>query len=323
MTISDVAKIAGVDPSTVSRVLNSPSPNHQYAPATVRKIRVAADRLGYRPSRTAQALRTGKTFNLGLLVADIGNPFWGELAARIERLARAENYRLLVCNTDESPTHQADLLADLSQHGVDGLIVAPCGAEGLHELVATPTPVVTIDREVTGLRLPHIGLDDLAAGRLLGAHLRARGYGHVGIILPSAEHDPSLRTRAVGLAEAVAVMWESAPEPTELRDRLRCSPQPDTLVGLNNTATLAALEAITELALPVPGAIGLTGIDDFVAARFSRPAITVVAQPLAEIAGEALRILLDQIADPEKKPPLRRLVPPALLERDSLRPATT
>ncbi len=327
-TAKDVARQAGVDPSTVSRVLNRPSSRHRYDEVTIQRIRAAARRLGYVPSRTAQALRTGKTLLLALLVSDISNPFFAELAAGIERRVRARGYRLLVCNTDESAAVQAGHLQELLSRGVDGVIVSPSGSEGLRPVMEAGVPLVSIDRRLPGLHVPHVGLDDVRAGQMLGEHLREVGYRQLGVVAPATKHDSSIRLRLQGLRQGLGqggrVAWVAdilhlAPlreAAAAVRDKLQTS-RPEAVVGLNLLSSLATLEAVGQLRLDVPGQIGLAGIDDFAAAPFLQSPLTVVAQPIDAIAEETVAILLGPPKQGGNGP--IHFLEPVLMKRASLR----
>ena len=329
-TASDVARAAGVDPSTVSRVLNEAFDRHRYAPATVQRVRRAARELGYRPSLAARALRTGKTMLLGLVVADIANPFFAELAARVERRAREHKYRLIVCNTDENPRWQEEHMADLVAHPVDGLIVSPTGGRGVRHARSARVPVVTIDRQLPRLSVPHVGLDNRMAGRVLGGYLRRRGRRRVAVVTPPIGDQPVRPDRLEGLRQGLGrggeITWvqESAVlalEPAakaQLRRRLkRAAGLPDAIVGLSAVSTLGAMAVLAEHGLAYPDRIALAGIDDFPAAAVVRPAITVVAQPIDQIAAAALETLIRHIASPDgavQSTTLRA----SLIERDSV-----
>ena len=329
-TARDVARLAGVDPSTVSRVLNRAFDQHSYSIETVARVRQAARQLRYRPSLAARGLRTGKTMLLGLVVSDIASPFFSELAARIERRARDHKYRLIVCNTDENPRWQEEHLAELVAHPVDGLIVSPTGAHGVREVLHAGVPLVTIDRQLSRPAVPHVGLDNLLAGRLLGEHLRCRGRRRVAVVTPPTQGQPVRPDRLEGLRQGLRpdgeIVWVQetsvlALHPgakAQLRRRLqRAEAAPDAIVGLTAVATLSAMAVLAERGLAFPEQIALAGIDDFPAAAVVRPAITVVAQPIDQIAAAALDALIRQIESPGQ-PVQSTILEPALIKRDSV-----
>lgn len=331
----DVAQLAQVDPSTVSRVLGRNNSSHRYDPKTVERVREAARHLGYRPSGMARALRTGKTMLVGMVVADIANPFFAELAGRIERHIRAAGYRLLLCSAQEQGELQNEQFAELIHHPVAGLIVSPVAQDGLREATELGLPLITIDRPTTLKGVSHVGLDDVLAGRMLGEHLRDLGYDSVGVVMPETAGDPGIEQRLQGLQHGLGtgqIEWTvSAPQATFTFDDSheatvsqvcqRFSAQPtQAVVGLNLDANLIAVESLFRMDAEIPQRVGLAGIDDFPAAPFLRPPMTVVAQPLEEIAARAVAMLMEQInATTSTAPTRRQLLSPTLIKRGSLR----
>lgn len=329
VTMKDVAAAVEMDPSTVSRVLYGTSKRHKYDPKTVTRIREAAKRLGYRPSNTARALRSGKTALIGLVVADIASPFFAELAGRIEGHLGSAGYRLVISNTGECADRQEESIEEMIQHPMDGAIVAPSGHAGLIKAKNSGLAIVTVDRPSGLDDIAHVGLDDRQAGQMIGERLRQRGYHRIGVILPDSPDDPGIAQRLQGLQDGLGkqgqVMW-SVPGPrtsfapdasNELCDRMQ-QQMPQALVGLNLTCNLTALAAISRLNLLVPQTIGLIGLDDFPTAAFWRPPITIVAQPIEQIAQQAVELLIEQINSSGQAAARNCLLPPVLMERGSL-----
>jgi LacI family transcriptional regulator len=191
-------------------------------------------------------------------------------------------------------------------------------------------PLVTIDRPLPGDAVPHAGLDDTAAGRMLGEHLRALHYRRVAAATPLARRDPCFRARLRGLRRGlgrggrvdpvVAIAGKLAAQRVEgaVRDQLASARNlPEAVVGLNNVCTIGTVQALREMGLLVPEQIGIAGIDDFTAASLLRPAVTVVAQPVDGIAAAAVSLLLGLArgAAPQRR---TVLLSPALIPRGSL-----
>lgn len=328
-TASDVARKAGVDRSTVSRILNRAFGQHRYAPETIEAVETAARQLNYRPSTTARALRTGRTMLVGLIVGDIANSFFGQLTAAIELGLRQHGYRLMIGSTSEDAATQKRHLDEMLHRGIDGLIVSPAGGVGLKRAVSSGTPVVLVDRPLSAAKLPFVGLDNHEAGRQLGEHLRTLGYRSVGIVLPRTQDDPTLRWRVqgleAGLGEGGRLAWR---HPTALRpgeaDRRalaerfeRGRKRPDTVIGLTNDCTVTAMEVLRDVGWRVPDDIGLAGIDDFRAAELLDPPLTVVSQPIEDIAAHAIEYLLAAMSGQPKSEDF--LLSPRLVQRRSLR----
>ena len=333
VTAKDVASLAGVDPSAVSRVLNESLENHSYSTETIDRIRRAAAELGYMPSMAAKMLRTGKSMLLGILVSDIANPFFAELAANIERSAWEHGYRVVICSTGENPDRQEKHIVELIARGIDGLVISPIAGSDLPDL----PPAVAIDRpaEGAGGKIPAVHLDNEKAGLMLGQHLAERGYREIGVSMLAGDTDPTLDQRykglLKGLGEAGRVVW-TVEVPTGNRMKvqaeemtanlLKTTELPDAVVGLTNWCTLGSAEAMAKLDIEWGDKIGLAGIDDFLGADLMKPSITVIAQPVEDIAATATDILLELISEDEeqaeRKPLQSKLLEPILIKRNSL-----
>ena len=327
-TAADVARLAGVDRSTVSRILNRAFERHQYAPKTIEAVQDAARQLNYRPSASAIALRTGRSHLVGMIVGDIANSFFGELAKHVESALRRSGYRLVICDTNEDVELQGQHLADLLHRGVDGLIVMPAGETGLGDVAARSVPIVLLDRPAEHPVGAFVGLDNVKAGHMLGEHLRDCGYEHVGIVAPDAPTDASIAMRREGLLGALGperVAWQHThTNETDLDAQLahsRNNPTTlDAMVGLTNTTTLAAYAACQRAEVRMPDEMGIAGIDDFPTAALLTPSLTVVAQPLAEIGRVASERLLAMMQGTDASAGDTRLLEPILIQRQSTMP---
>ena len=334
VTIRDVANLAKVDYSTVSRVLNRSFDNHKYAKATIKRIEEATEALGYQPSVPARSIRTGKTMLLGLVVADIGNPFFSEIASHLDSCIKKYGYRMVISNTNENPERQGKNIEDLLAHRVDGLIVAPCGDDGLKKAISAGVPVVTIDRSLPESRMPFVGLNNIAAGRLLADKLMSYGYRKIGVVTTEGTSDLTLLERLDGLnsrlnEEGYSLAWTVKIPPTaSTRDEGRTAVAaklrdvhelPDAIVGISNVCTISILEALQDFDFSLSESLGLSGIDDFTGAHIVRPTVSVVNQPLQQITSEAFTLLLNLINNPEETPQDSVIqVDPEWIERNSL-----
>lgn len=328
-TANDVARLAGVDRSTVSRILGRAFDQHRYNQETIRAVENAANLLSYRPSMRGRSLRTGRSMTVGLIVGDISNCFFGNLAAEIEPLLRSHQYRLMIGSTSEDPKLQASQLEDMMHYDVDGIIISPACADGIKETMLRRTPFVLLDRPLSRHRLPYVGIDNHNAGRMLGEHLRGLGYRRVGVVMPTVEGDPTIAWRLqglkVGLNGASHIIWSetiSARVDKSSRQVIaKCISSTkggiQAVVGLTNDCTITAMEAARELGLSAPGQIGLAGIDDFRAAELLDPPMTVIAQPIEAIAREAVNYLMSALSGQPKTSDC--LLCPELRARRSLR----
>jgi len=180
-SIKDVAAEAGVSVATVSRVLN----DHPSVSADARtRVLAAVEALGYRPNAVARSLRTDQTHTLGLVISDVMNPYFTELARSVEEEARALGYSVIIGNADERPDLQDHHVRNLLDRRIDGLLVSPTdgGSPLMLDAVRAGTPMVFVDRWMPGVAVPVVRSDGRAAVRDLVAHLHGLGHRRLAII---------------------------------------------------------------------------------------------------------------------------------------------
>jgi len=302
--ISDVAKHAGVSVATVSRVLSG-----QTGVSSTARERVLASvkSLDYHPDLAARRLRSRRTDTLGLVVADIRNPYFTEVSRAIEDVAYARGLRILLCNSDEDPDKERFYLDMLRDENVAGVILSPTLALLEHFRPADYAfPIVLIDRCTPATQADAVVLDNQDAAHRLMQHLIERGCRRI-TLFHGASSATALQ-RLEGCREALrtvgleAVTHAISPTPaaarTALLDSLRTDPMPDAVVASNGLILLGLAEALRESALDCPDSLALAGFDDMPWTRIMTPAITVVAQPTAEIGRTAIEQLLARINAP-------------------------
>lgn len=181
VTITDVAKAANVSISTVSRVLNG---NYPVSEELRTRVLKAVKELNFQPNALARSLKQQKTFLVGVVVADISNPFFMEIAKGIESAMHSEGYNLIFCSTDENPEKEVTLLRLLSERRVDAIILASCGNDPAHinQLVERGFPVVLIDRRVENCAAEVVAEDNFASSFKLVRHLIEKGHRKIGIV---------------------------------------------------------------------------------------------------------------------------------------------
>ncbi|GJG87519.1 LacI family transcriptional regulator [Gemmatimonadetes bacterium T265] len=311
--LKDVALRAGVSVSTVSRVLTgSPLVNAE----TRERVQRAMDALEYRPSRVARRLRgdRGEASLIGLIVSDIRNPFFAEIARGVERVAQAHGHMVFVGNSDEDEAVERRYLEMMRAERVDGIILPASSdnASNVVELARGGLPVVCVDR-----RLPRATLDTVVADNFDGAydavsHLLQIGHRRIGFVGGRAQLSTTHERRAGylrALADAGIAVDDGLVRAGDSRQaggrqgarELLELPQPPTalLVG-NNLMTLGALEAIYALGLRIPDDVAVVGYDDMPWAVAFNPPLTAVRQPGQELGRRAAELLLARIADPSR-----------------------
>jgi LacI family transcriptional regulator len=310
VTVADIAREAGVSMMTVSRVINHAG---GVSTATRQHVQKIVDRLNYRPSGIARSLATRHTGTIGLVVPDVSNPFFAEVARGAEHLAYAEGYSIFLCNTEEDPARELAVVESLEEKRVDGVVLfsrlAPqplCGV--LKHLSAA---VLINRRQVKKAGLPPVGivrLDDIAGGQIVTRHLLDRGHRAIGFLAgPPTSY--SGRGRAKGyqyvMAETVSTFpdWKRHCAPTveggltAARELMRSHPTLTAIFCYNDLVAVGALQACAELGRRVPEDMAIAGYDDIPLAALVTPPLTTCRTPRYELGAQAVRLLLNRIRD--------------------------
>lgn len=324
-SIKDVAAEAGVSVATVSRVLN----DHPSVSADARtRVLAAVATLGYRPNAVARSLRTDQTHTLGLVISDVMNPYFTELARSVEEAARALGYSVIIGNADERPELQDHHVRTLLDRRIDGLLVSPTdgGSPLMLEAARAGTPMVFVDRWIPGVDVPVVRADGRAAIRDLVAHLCGLGHRRVAIIAgPAATTTGSERVQA--FREALAEYGVPLPDAyigqgdfqaesgRRVTEGFLDLPEPPEVVfATDNLMALGALDAVRARGLRVPCDMALAAFDDIPWFVHTDPPVTAIAQPTRELGRAAVRALVDRI---EGRPPQSVTLPARLVVRRS------
>jgi LacI family transcriptional regulator len=320
-TIKDLAARVGVSVATVSNALND-KPN---VGAAVRdRVLRAVKELGYRPHRAAQAMRKGRTRAIGLVLPDLTNPFFPQLAQAVESTAR--NLGLLVCLIDsqggaEGERHGWTLL---SQHGVDGVIWCPVGPHEPPAVREMERPVVLIDRPKAGFAAVHSNY--VMGGELLANYALQQGHTRVGL-LSGPSNLESARQRRNGFVRAfprrIDIAWEvrvgfDGILTREARDTLLRRQRATLIVAGNDLIAINAIHFLAEHKVSVPYDVSVTGFDDISWAKIVSPRLTTISQPLTAIGTRAVELLQERMSG-AAIPSRATVFDVALVERDSVK----
>ncbi|QYC39663.1 HTH-type transcriptional regulator GalS [Nonomuraea coxensis DSM 45129] len=291
-TIKDVARACGVHVSTVSRTFSAP---HLVNPATRNRVLAAADDLGYRPNRAARALTTGRTFNLGLIVADIANPFFPPLIKAAQAQARGRDYHVFVADTDEDPRVEEELIRTFTKQ-VDGvLLCSPRLSNKMIERLAEDVPFVVVNRRIKGM--PAVLMNVAQGARLALDHLA--GLGHRRIALVSGPIGSWTSNEMQGVAAetpGLDLVFFGPNQPTEggglavAADVAACGAT--AVLAYNDLVALGLVEGLAAMDIGVPDQISVIGFDDILPGRLNRPKLTTVAMPAVAAGRMAVDLLL-------------------------------
>ncbi|AWT14905.1 MULTISPECIES: LacI family DNA-binding transcriptional regulator [Stenotrophomonas] len=311
ISINDVARVAGVSKSTVSRVLGG----GPVSEAVRGRVEAAIRQTGYHPNLQARRLRARHTGIIGLIVADIRNPFFTALIRAVEEVAYREGLRVTLCNTDEDPEREALYLQLMHEERISGLIFAPTRTTvGRLERLTLDYPTVLVDRAAPGGSIDSVVLDNPAAMAGLVEHLVARGYRRIGGLFGSTSTTAAERRdgylaamRTHGLQPDYREVEPTAEAAIATVDQWLAGPsRPEALVASNSLLLMGALKAARSAGLAIPDALALAGFDNERWTELVEPGITVIEQPVEEMGRAAMSLLLERLRAPEL--PVRRLV---------------
>lgn len=332
LSIKDIAQKAGVSTATVSFVLNGKAEEMRISDALAKKITKLAKQLGYQPNQLARGLRTGKTHTLGLIVENISNHFFGNLAKVIEDEAKKYNYKVLYCSTENNTLKAKELIQMLQDRQVDGYIITP--TEGLEadieKLITAGKPVVLVDRYFANLATNYVLVDNYKSvfdtiTRLVGQGLTQIGVVTVDLSMINMEqrmsgYKDALKASKIPYRKELVrtIPFEASREKAlELvADFLEGGPKKDAVFFLTNYLGILGLECLKKLKLKVPDQMAFISFDDHDIFRLHTPSITALAQPVEDIGRTAMTILLEEIKSGLKNN-AHHLLPGELVVRES------
>ncbi|MGW3996826.1 LacI family DNA-binding transcriptional regulator [Amycolatopsis sp. NPDC004772] len=325
--IKDVAKRAGVSIGTVSNVVNRP---HVVAAATRSRVLSVIEELGYVRDESARQLRAGRSRVMGLLVLDLGNPFFVDVARGAEQAAHAEGLNIITCNSGQRSELEASYLAMFAEQRVRGVLLSPVATSGeaLRTFRRTGTPYVFVDRKAPASEASSVSVDDVAGGALGGRHLLETGHRRIafvngpGILTQCRDREQGLRTVLAGSGAELTVLEAIGLDVPSGRDAgarlLGTSPRPTAVFCANDLLALGVLQAMVGAGVRVPDEMAIIGYDDIEFAGAAAVPLTSVRQPARRLGRTAAELLLAETSD--TKPERQAVVfTPELVVRESTR----
>jgi LacI family transcriptional regulator len=324
-TLRDVARLANVHPSTVSRVLNGAT-SSRITPDTSARVRAIAAELGYRPNMMAQGLRTRRSRSVGVIVTDLSNPVTAPIVSGIEGRLGERGYTVLLGNADHSAERERLQIETMRAKHVDGFICGTATVDGdgfLAELRTLGVPVVLVNRGGEDERVPAAVPDDFLCSELAVGHLVELGHTSIAHIAGAAATTTGRRRRA-GF-EAAIVRRGLRLDPTlivaseryTIAEGARCAAELlssgdggfTAIVAANDLLALGSYDALAAAGLTCPGSISIVGCNDMPFADRFAPALTTIHIPHVQLGRAAADLLLERLEEPELAPRQVSIVP--------------
>lgn len=319
--LSDVARLAGVSASTVSRVLSNPG---LVAEATRIAVMQAVAQSGYRMNHAARNLRKQRTGSVVALVPNLGNPFFAKILDGMGRELAAAGYDLLVADTLEDSGRHRTLARFLDPSRADGIILLD-GLVPLGEAAASGLPpIITACEWIENSNLPRVILDNAAGADLAIKHLRELGHDHIGLICGPAEnilHKTRLHAARQAATGARLTIFpgdfslQAGQQAARSWQALEAADRPAAIFAFSDEMACAFISEVQRSGWSVPGDISVIGFDDIELASYLSPALTTIRQPKRDIGRRAARTILDLIAG--RQVPPATLLAPMLMRRET------
>lgn len=328
VTIQDVALRAGVSAMTVSRVLNG---SRKVAPDTRQRIEQAIKELGYVPNALAQGLSRGRTQTIGLIMGDITNPYWTEVASGAEEVTHQNGYTLVIGNVGEQAAKLGEMLQTMLSNRIAGLLVNAYAPKLINPLVERGYPLVIIGPEDGSARTDVVKGDVLYGAQVLTRHLLNLGYQRIGLV-NGPKKDPESIDREKGYRQVLVesglrvndawIVYGSYSrhggyEPAQALLSLPAEQRPTALIACNNFLALGIIETARHLGLRIPEDVALVCFDDLEPASAIDPFLTVMAQPARVLGIQSTQLLITRLNNPDRWQPSRIVFKPELIVRRS------
>ncbi len=303
VSIKDIARLAGVSHSTVSRALrNSPLIPTQ----TTKRIQEIAAREGYSPSAIARSLVSNKTHAIGVVVTSIADPFNGEVVAGIEELANEHGYTVILANSQGDPEHEIAVVRSFQARRVDGILVASSRVGALHStlLAELKIPIVLLNNQHPSEFVHSVSFDNEAGAYQAAKHLVELGHKRIAYLGDEfGLHSDAERYRGysslmtdagLSLDDQLVAHGDGKPEGAQVAAQrlLGISDAPTAILCYNDMSALGVMSEATKRGIRIPDDLSITGFDDIFFAPYLWPPLTTVRQPMKELGRSALALML-------------------------------
>lgn len=310
VSIKDIAQAAEVTPGTVSRALrDSPRVNAE----TKKRIQRLADEMGYSPDAQARSLVLGRTETIGVVVTTMVDPFIGAIVQTIESAARGHGYAVILASSNDMPEREISAVEMLRSRRVDGVIVTSSRVGALHQerLGRLSVPVVLMNSraERSGKQTFSVGVDNHHGGYLATSHLIQKGHRRIAYVSSPSDRSDSvermtgyrdaLTEAGIGFHPSLVVQGTGRPGGGQraLSVLLSLDDAPSAVFCYNDMTAIGLMDAALEAGLSLPQDLAIVGFDNITFARFTRPQLTTIAQPVRRLGRRAVDMLLTLLSD--------------------------
>jgi LacI family transcriptional regulator len=331
ISLKDVAKHLGVSTALVSYVVNNKEKEARVSAAMAKKIRKAIQDLNYQPNQIAKSLKHGKTHTIGLIVADISNPFFSNIARIIEDEAKKHGYVVIFGSSDENAEKSQDLINVLLNRQVDAFIIAPAAntEKQIKDLKKKNVPLVLIDRYFKDVDADMVHTNNFQASYKAVEHLIKNGRRKIGMVAYDTDL-PHMQERINGYKEALRThgirfkktwLQKSSFEMLETQvpksiETLIDAEEIDAMLFATNSLAVAGIKKMIQMKIRVPEQVAIISFDQSDAFDFFHSPISYVNQSIKEIGEEAVKLVINMI-NSEAHPPSRMLIESKLVVRES------
>jgi len=333
-SIKDIAKRAEVSITTVSFILNGKAEKMRISKEVIKRVEEIIQELGFKPNQVARSLRTGNTKTIGLIVEDISNPFFSAIARLIEDKAYKKGYKISYSSTENDPVKARELIEMFKSRKVDAYIIAPVPGieEDIRQLLTERIPVVIFDRNLHDLDVNYVVVDNLEGGYSATEFLIKKGRKNIAFVTVDVEVD-QINNRFLGYEKALRDHGITANEHTlvkipfdateeETNNRLKVlfeeNPQIDAVFFSTNYLAVRGLFFLKSIQKPINDGFMIVAYDDQDVFRIHTPPISVVDQPIEQIAEKIIDIILQELSADRSLPQSERskvILPTRFIER--------
>lgn len=332
ISLKDIAQKVGVSTALVSYVLSGKEKEGRVGQEMAEIIRETAKKLNYQPNQIAKSLKSGRSYTIGLIVADISNPFFAHIARTVEDEAKNDGYTTIFGSSDENSEKSQHLIDALINRQVDGFIIAPAehSEKQIEYIKSLNIPFVLIDRYFPDIETSYVVIDNYKATYNATQHLLENGYRRIGLAVYETDlkhmldrikgYEGALQEYGIGVDPALVRKIDFANTTQSVRENvdalLKDENPVEAILFSTNTLSVEGLRYLNELKYSIPNDVAVVCFDESDSFDFFYCTLTCVSQPLQQIAREAVQILIGQIKHKETE--LRQVViNPCLLVGES------